>query len=343
MEVYLLKDKKVTELIDGEDPKLHTKDFYDNEEEHHLILLSIDEFNERKNIFQFPERVYEELNDDKQYPNAEFYDDLIFLTLNEISYTTVKKEKLKASELNLILGKSNFMIVYHEKNEFVLNLIKKIDKSNIFRAMYTFIDGILDNDKRIIHEIEKSALLIEDKILKSTVLTSDALRGLSKKEKEKYVSERKTKVSPEVYMRDIVNLRKQLQFIKRYFEPTSDVIEMLEADESELIPEFYDKYFLKLSLKADRNSNSLINLREYIAQVREAWQSQVDLDLNNRMNFLTIVSVIFMPLTLIAGWYGMNFKYMPELNWKYGYVFVAVISILVLTFSIYWLRKNKYM
>ena len=70
-------------------------------------------------------------------------------------------------------------------------------------------------------------------------------------------------------------------------------------------------------------------LREYSLQISEAYQTQIDIRQNIVMKVLTTVTAIFLPLSLIAGWYGMNFKHMPELCWRYGYHYVFLLSIIV--------------
>ena len=75
-------------------------------------------------------------------------------------------------------------------------------------------------------------------------------------------------------------------------------------------------------------------LREYVVQLRELYQSRIDMEQNRIMTLLTVVTTLFMPLTLIAGWYGMNFVNMPALSWKYGYPTVIVISILIIVLEV---------
>lgn len=82
-------------------------------------------------------------------------------------------------------------------------------------------------------------------------------------------------------------------------------------------------------------------LREYAMQVQDVYQSEIEIHQNDVMKMLTIVTTIFLPLTLIAGWYGMNFSYMPELKMKYAYPFVIGISVLIVVVSlIVFKRKN---
>ena len=82
-------------------------------------------------------------------------------------------------------------------------------------------------------------------------------------------------------------------------------------------------------------------LREYLVQIRELYQSLIAVQQNQVMSILTVVTTIFLPLTLIAGWYGMNFPNMPEFGWKYAYPAVIIVSILVIILEIIYFKKKK--
>jgi magnesium transporter len=83
-------------------------------------------------------------------------------------------------------------------------------------------------------------------------------------------------------------------------------------------------------------------LWEYINQVRESYQAQIGIEQNNVMKVFTMVTSIFLPLTLIAGWYGMNLQ-MPEFKWKYGYLFIIATCFLVSIIWFVWFKKKKWL
>ena len=83
-------------------------------------------------------------------------------------------------------------------------------------------------------------------------------------------------------------------------------------------------------------------LRENVLQIRELYQSMQDARQNKIMVVITIVTTIFLPLTLITGWYGMNFVYMPELQWRYGYLAVIMISVVIVIAEIIYFKKKKF-
>ena len=87
----------------------------------------------------------------------------------------------------------------------------------------------------------------------------------------------------------------------------------------------------------------VLGQREYVMQLRDLMQSQLDVRQNRIMTLLTVVTSIFLPLTLIAGWYGMNFRYMPELEWRYGYPLVIVISVAIVAFCLLWFKRKKWL
>ena len=78
-------------------------------------------------------------------------------------------------------------------------------------------------------------------------------------------------------------------------------------------------------------------------QVRDLYNVELEVKQNKTMTVLTVVTTIFMPLTLIVGWYGMNFRYMPELEWRWSYPIVILVSILVIVFCLIFFKKKKWL
>lgn len=181
--------------------------------------------------------------------------------------------------------------------------------------LYFLFDYITKNDLPFLDDFEQKITDIEDDLL---------------------VTEPKSAIS------DIITLRKNLLTLKRYYEQFDIVFDNLLENEIGL---FTDKELLRLKIlhnKMDRLLYNVVNLREYITQVREAYQAQVDISMNRLMKIFTLISLIFSPLTLIVGWYGMNLK-MPEFSWSFGYPIVILLSILVTVLSILLFKKNKWL
>jgi len=85
------------------------------------------------------------------------------------------------------------------------------------------------------------------------------------------------------------------------------------------------------------------SLRDYTMQLRDLYKAQIDVKQNRIMTVLTVVTTIFMPLTLIAGWYGMNFRFMPELEWKWSYPVVIGVCVLIAVGSLLFFKKKKWL
>ena len=121
-----------------------------------------------------------------------------------------------------------------------------------------------------------------------------------------------------------------------------DIGEALEDNENEIFDENYLRYIANFTKKTVRLRDDVELLRGSVVHLQDAYQSFIDLKTNHTMQIFTVVSTIFFPLTLIVGWYGMNFKYMPELQWKYGYVFVIALSVIVVAVLAIIGKKKKW-
>jgi len=92
-----------------------------------------------------------------------------------------------------------------------------------------------------------------------------------------------------------------------------------------------------------RLHDSSTSLSDYTMQLRDQYKAQLDIKQNRIMTILTVVTTIFMPLTLIVGWYGMNFRYMPELEWRWGYPVIIVVSLLIAIGCLLFFKKKKWL
>ena len=126
-----------------------------------------------------------------------------------------------------------------------------------------------------------------------------------------------------------------------HYEQLLELSQELEENENDFFNEDNTRYFHLFSQRISRLHNVTSSLRDYSIQIRELYQSQLDKKQNRIMTLLTVITSIFMPLTLIAGWYGMNFKYMPELEHEAAYPIIIAISIAIVVFSLIFFKKKK--
>jgi magnesium transporter len=141
---------------------------------------------------------------------------------------------------------------------------------------------------------------------------------------------------------EITGIRKRLLLLDNYYEQLIIIGEELEDNSIDIFHEANLRYFKLFTDRANRLSENTRMLNEYCTHVREAYNAQLDYNLNNIMKIFTVVTTIFLPLTLIVGWYGMNLK-MPEFSWDYGYLFVILLCISVVILCILYFKKKKFL
>lgn len=140
----------------------------------------------------------------------------------------------------------------------------------------------------------------------------------------------------------ILSMRKDLSAFEMYYEQLSDMGDTLQQWAAEAEDRKSDLLFEIYGNKVKRLASLVVSLKEYSVQLRELRQSRIDIRQNQIMQLLTIITTIFMPLTLITGWYGMNFRNMPELTAPYAYGCVIALSVLVVIVEIILFKKKKW-
>lgn len=128
--------------------------------------------------------------------------------------------------------------------------------------------------------------------------------------------------------------------LKRYYEQLMNVLDAMQESEHGLLDGHAMRFRLYFG-RVDRLYHSVLNLRDYVTQVRESYQAEVDISLNNIMKIFTVITAIFLPLTLIVGWYGMNLN-MPEYAWAWSYPMVIALCVAVVLFCIAYFKKHKW-
>jgi len=204
---------------------------------------------------------------------------------------------------------------YHLLHKIITKIeLKEIKNLTLERVLYEFFDLLTAGDSMYIENLEEEISEMEEALITS--------------EKREYTKE-------------IIKLRKKLLVLKRYYEQLFDLAEAMEENENELLSPHMIRYFHILTTRANRLSDSISNLRDYVSQVREAYQTEVDISQNKIMRLFTVITAIFLPLTLLVGWYGMNFP-MPEYHWVYGYPAVIIVSAAVALLSVIYFKKHKW-
>lgn len=142
-------------------------------------------------------------------------------------------------------------------------------------------------------------------------------------------------------VREIIYFRNQLMILKRYYEQSLYALDLIEENENNFFDYSTLKSFKILTQRTERGFQNILNIRESLTQVRESYEAEVDISLNTTMKFFTVITTIFLPLTLIVGWYGMNLK-MPEYEYDYAYIILIVLSVLFISGSFLFFKNKKW-
>lgn len=212
------------------------------------------------------------------------------------------KPNLKDSSVLIYINKNSLYFITNNKK--ALTCIESLSESdNNFKVLYEFFRDLIENDLFTLEDYEKHILKLEDSLLSNNKIEKQILS-------------------------EITLLKHRLISIKRYYEQLTLITDDLSEDLQSLFDKKTREGFSALDKRIDRLLYLVNHLCEELTQLREAYQSQIDIEQNNVMKFFTVITAIFLPLSLIVGWYGMNFK-MPEYTWTFGYGFVFILSILV--------------
>lgn len=202
-----------------------------------------------------------------------------------------------------------------EVREMLAGRLKSLgERVTLNRLIYLFFEGQTKSDDIAFDSIEKEILELEQALITS--------------KKRDCVAE-------------IISLRKRLMVLKKYYEQFLTVLDILIENENGIFDGKVLRSFKALYRRTERRFQNVLNLREAVTQVRESYEAEVDISLNTTMKLFTVVTTIFFPLTVIVGWYGMNFA-MPEYGWRHGYLFVSLISLLVLVAGIVFFKKKNW-
>ena len=138
-------------------------------------------------------------------------------------------------------------------------------------------------------------------------------------------------------------IRSDMRVLLVHYEQIIDLTQELEENENGFFSEENLRYIHLFMNLMTRRYDSAVSLRDHTVQVRDLYNAQLEVHQNRIMTLLTVITTIFMPLTLIAGWYGMNFRYMPELGWSLGYPVVIGISIAIVIACLVFFKKKNWL
>jgi len=283
---------------------------------YYLGILSPEKASESLSYFRIPTHLYVQVtkNSATRFEAHENVDVICVPTTKLKTPTLNKPETVK-----FFLTKNSLLIVCMEMTN-----LQKIFEDTISmdelsftpeRFISNFFEDITHKDAEYLEKIEQEINTLEDEVLLN--------------HQHKHLIEK------------IIYFRKKTSVLKHYYEQLLDILDSIEENENNLLSSHALRYFKILDGRIDRLYHNVIQLGEYISEIREAYQSEVDINLNRTMKLFTVITAIFFPLTLVVGWYGMNLK-MPEYGWNFSYPAVILASIIIVLASTWYFKKHKW-
>lgn len=281
-------------------------------------LDNIELINQICKKFNIHPLVLEDILSEDHMPKLEDYEEYLFLIVEGLNLR--EDSELEVEQFSFILFK-DLVISFQQRdsNPFETVLARMSEGSNIRKngaddLLYALTDTIVDNYFSVIEKIGEKIDEVEDEVL----------------------------LNPQrEILNEIYKLKRNLIYIRKTLWPMRNVISNLSKNEFDLIDERTLYYFRDIYDHIIQMIEIIETYRDICSGMLDTYLSSISNKTNDIMKVLTIFSTIFIPLTFIAGVYGMNFRYLPELNWKYGYASFWIISAIITGFMLrYFRRKN---
>ncbi|MGQ9609490.1 MAG: magnesium/cobalt transporter CorA [bacterium] len=265
--------------------------------------------------------VMEDIMNVKQRPKIEYYDDYVFIVLRMLSYDDSNLDIID-EQISLIIMK-NFVISFQEMEGDVFDPIRERirNSSSRMRKMgsdflaYALMDIVVDNYFIILEKLAESAEILEDRLLYNP--------------------------GPDI-TKEINALKRKLILMRKSIWPFREFLSTIGRFDSPIFTETTLLYFRDVYDHTIRLIDTIETLREIITDFLNMNLSSLSNRMNEIMKVLTIISTIFIPITFLAGIYGMNFKFMPELDWRLGYPIVWLIMLSIGGSMLIYFKKKKW-
>jgi magnesium transporter len=266
--------------------------------------------------------VLEDIVHTEQRPKMEEYDGYIFLITKMLSYDEVEDE-LRTEQFSLILG-PNYIITFQERVGDVFEMVRerlrkgkgRIRKQPPDYLAYALIDAVVDHYFLVLEKIAEKVESLEEELV--------------------------TNPTPET-LQTIHHLKRELIFLRKSVWPMRELIGGLERGESNLVGEKTTVFLRDVYDHTIQVIDTVETLRDMVSGMLDVYLSSLSNKMNEVMKVLTIIATIFIPMTFIAGIYGMNFEFMPELKWHWGYPIVWAIIIAIAVIMLSYFRRKKWL
>ena len=264
----------------------------------------------------------EDIVNTEQRPKMEDMGEYLFIILKMVTFNKTEN-RVEAEQVSLIIG-THFVLSFQERvgdvfssiRERIRNAKGRIRKMGTDYLAYTLMDAVVDNYFVVLEEVGEQVEALEDEVMGSP--TAETMQRLQK-------------------------IKRRLLFLRKSIWPLREVISGLERYESGLIKKTTRPYLRDLYDHTIQVADMVETMRDMNSGLFDMYLSNISNRMNEVMKVLTIIATIFIPLTFIAGIYGMNFQYIPELAWRWGYFAVWGVMLAVVVGMVVFFKRKKWL
>lgn len=282
-----------------------------------LGFMTVGELEKLAAVFSLPKNIVElcKKKSDSSFLTKFINDDFTFIRLNIIC-----NNKETNNELAIIISR-NLMVIVNICDDFSFN--------------QKCFSNVLSNSACESATLEKLICSFLETLARQCSSQFDEEEEIAALEKE--VIDKNVDKS---FTAQLIEKKRELLRLRAFYEQLIDVTEVYVENENEILDEKSIRLFKLFRDKAVRYKENTDILRESVTHLWDAYQTSIDAGQNEIMKLFTVVTSVFLPMTVIVGWYGMNFKYMPEISSRFGYPYVIFLNIIVV-FSLIFVFKRK--
>ncbi|MBN1139548.1 MAG: magnesium/cobalt transporter CorA [Anaerolineae bacterium] len=267
--------------------------------------------------------VVEDILNTTQRPKLEDYEQYLFVVLKSFYHVDEESDELEIEQISLVLG-PNYVLSFQEREGDEFDPVRDRIRANVGRICktgadylaYALVDLIVDRYFAVLEQFGDRIETLEEELVADP--TTEILHAIH-------------------------HLKREMAFLRRSVWPLRELIGGLERSESPLIDDATRWYLRDVYDHTIQVIDAVEAFRDTLSGMLDIYLSSVSNRMNQVMKVLTIIATVFIPLTFIAGVYGMNFRYMPELNWPWGYPLIWGIMIAIAMAMVYYFYNKKWL
>ena len=285
-------------------------------------LHSIELISDLGKQFKLHNLLLEDILNTNHRPNVEAYEQHVFLTLKMLGISE-KGNEVVSEQVSFVLG-DNWLLSFQEQEGDLFDSVRSrliegkgnIRKNGADYLLYALVDTIVDNYFFVAEYFNEQTEIIEEKVLNNPDTSA---------------------------LQDIQRMKKMLIQFRKSISPLREAISSLQKDNLPQIKPNTNRYLRDVYEHIIQVNDSIDSQRDLLASIMDLYMSGESNKMNKTMQVLTIIATIFIPMTFVAGIYGMNFDHIPELHWANGYQMFWVLMGLIVVAMVIFFRRKKWL